>query len=390
MKKADLVIIGGAIMGSSIAYFLKKDLGFEGSVIVVEKDPTYAKSSTTLSAASIRQQFSTPQNIRLSQFGLQFLSGLKDRFGPEADIGFQEDGYLLLASEAGLPILHSNHQIQKAEGADTVLLTPDELQAKFSWLHTDDLAAGSFGVTGEGWFDAHMLLDLVRKGAVAAGARYLKDEAIAIHRNGDKVTSVSLASGERIECGAVVNCAGPNAGKVAAMLDIPLPIEPRKRTVFVIDCKIPHPDMPLIVDPSGVYIRPEGTCYISGVSPGAERDIAVDSDDLDPHYDLFEEVIWPVLYNRLPGFEAIRMANAWAGHYEYCTLDQNPVIGAHPEIENFYIAAGFSGHGLQHAPGTGLSIAELFVHGEYRSLDPSIFGYERVLTGQAVKEINVI
>lgn len=390
MKKADLVIIGGAIMGSSIAYFLKKDLGFEGSVIVVEKDPTYAKSSTTLSAASIRQQFSTPQNIRLSQFGLKFLSELKNRFGPHADIGFHEGGYLLLATEAGLPILQSNHGIQKAEGANIALLTPDQMQAQFPWLHTGDLAAGSFGVSGEGWFDAHMLLDLVRKGAIASGATYIKDEAVAIQRTNNKVTSVSLASGEQIACGAVVNCAGPNAGKVAAMLDIPLPIEPRKRTVFVIDCKEPHPEMPLIVDPSGVYIRPEGTCYISGVSPGVERDIAVDSDDLDPHYDLFEEVIWPVLYNRLPGFEAIRMANAWAGHYEYCTLDQNPVIGAHPEFENFYIAAGFSGHGLQHAPGTGLAIGELFLHGEYRSLDPSIFGYERIMTGNAVKEINVI
>ena len=205
-----------------------------------------------------------------------------------------------------------------------------------------------------------------------------------------KVTSVLLASGEQIACGAAVNCAGPSAGKVAAMLDIQLPIEPRKRTVFVIDCPKPHPNMPLLVDPTGVYIRPEGDYYISGVCPTAEQDVAVELDDLDPHYDLFEDVIWPTLYNRMPGFDAIKMVNAWAGHYEYCTLDQNAIIGAHPEITNFYFAAGFSGHGLQHAPGTGLAIGELFLHGEYRSLDPSIFGYERVLTGKPVREINVI
>ncbi len=377
-------------MGACLAYFLKKDLGFEGSVAVVEKDPTYANSSTTLSAASIRQQFSTPENIQLSLFGRRFIGQLQGRFGPEADIGFCEDGYLILASEAGLPILQSNHAIQMANGADNILLDPDALKARFPWLNTDDLAAGCYGLSGEGWFDAHMLLDLVRKGAIAAGAHFIKGEVVGLEKNANRVSSVTLASGERIACGAVANCAGPQAGKVAAMLGIPLPIEARKRTIFVIDNPKPHPGMPLMVDPSGVYVRPEGNFYISGVGPDAEIDIAVEHDDLDPHYDLFEEVIWPTLYERMPGFDAIKMANAWAGHYEYCTLDQNAVIGAHPEIENFYFNAGYSGHGLQHAPGAGFAVGELFLHGEYRSLDLSIFGYERVLANKPVREINII
>ncbi|WP_319533765.1 FAD-binding oxidoreductase [uncultured Cohaesibacter sp.] len=390
MTKADLVIIGGAIMGSSLAYFLKKDLGFKGSVVVVEKDPTYALSSTTLSAASIRQQFSTPENILLSQFGLKFIKELKERFGPDADIGFHEGGYLLLATEAGMPILEGNHKTQVEMGADVKLLTPDQLKATYPWMNVDDLSAGSFGVTGEGWFDAHMLLDLVRKGAIAAGATYIKDEVVGFEKEASKVTAVKLASGDSIACGAAVNCAGPNSGRVAAMLGIPLPIEARKRTIFVIDCKTPHPGMPMLIDPSGLYIRPEGDYYIAGVGPGADRDPAVELNDVDPHYDLFEEVIWPTLYERMPGFDAIKMVNAWAGHYEYCTLDQNAVIGAHPEITNFYIAAGFSGHGLQHAPGVGLAIGELFLHGEYRSLDPSIFGYERVASNTPVRELNII
>ncbi len=149
--------------------------------------------------------------------------------------------------------------------------------------------------------------------------------------------------------------------------------------------------MPLMVDTSGVYIRPEGGYYISGASPSADQDISVDPDDLDPHYDLFEEVIWPSLYNRMPGFDAIKMVNAWAGgHYEYCTLDQNAIIGAHSDVSNFYFNAGYSGHGLQHAPGAGLAIAELFLFGEYRSLDASIFGYERILSQTPVREMNVI
>ena len=390
MKTADIVIIGGAIMGASVAYFLKAELGFDGSVLVVEKDPTYAKSATTLSAASIRQQFSTPENIALSQYGLQFIKELKDRFGPEADIGFHEGGYLLLASEAGLSTLRANHETQIAHGADIGLLTPDALKSRFPWLNVADIAAGGLGLSGEGWFDAHMFLDLIRKGAIGAGAEFLKGEVVGISKEGNKVSGVTLASGDRIACGAAINCAGPAAGHVAAMLDISLPVTPRKRTVFVIDCKTPHPDMPLIVDTSGVYIRPEGSYYISGVSPGADRDIEVDFDDLDPHYDLFEEIIWPALYNRLPAFDAIRMVNAWAGHYEYCALDQNAVIGPHPEISNFYIAAGFSGHGLQHAPGTGRAIAELLHLGEYRSLDLSLFGYDRVLNNKPVREHNVI
>ena len=168
MKQADLVIIGGAIMGSSVAYFLKKDLGFEGTVMVVEKDPTYQNSSTTLSAASIRQQFSTPENILLSQFGLKFLSELEDRFGTASSVCFREDGYLLLANEAGLPILKSNHATQKSLGADIALMAPDALKARFPWLNVEDIAAGGFGLSGEGWFDAHCLLDLIRKGAIAA------------------------------------------------------------------------------------------------------------------------------------------------------------------------------------------------------------------------------
>ncbi|PLW76382.1 NAD(P)/FAD-dependent oxidoreductase [Cohaesibacter celericrescens] len=390
MKQADLVIVGGAIMGASVAYFLKHDLGFKGSVVVIEKDPTYTKSSTTLSAASIRQQFSTPENIALSQFGLKFISELKDRFGPEADIGFHEGGYLMLASEAGLPILQNNHTTQIAQGADIDLMTPDRLKARFPWLNVEDLAAGAFGTSGEGWFDAHMLLDLVRKGAIAAGALFLKDEVVGLEKQNNKVTSVKLSSGDTIACGAVVNCAGPAAASIASMLGIPLPIEARKRTVFVIDCKTPHPDMPLMVDTSGVYIRPEGNYFISGVCPSSEEDIPVGPDDLDPHYDLFEEMIWPSLYNRMPGFDAIKMVNAWAGHYEYCTLDQNAIIGAHPEISNFYFNAGYSGHGLQHAPGAGRAIGELFLFGEYRSLDASIFGYERIVSQKPVREINVI
>ena len=162
MSGYDILIIGGAIVGSSTAYFLR-DQGFTGTIGVVERDPSFATSATTLSAASIRQQFSIAENIRLSRFTLNLFHELTDRFGAEADIAFREKGYLILASDAGLPILKTNHAVQLAEGADIVLEDAEALRKRFSWLSTEDIAGGAYGVSGEGWFDAHALLGLFRK-----------------------------------------------------------------------------------------------------------------------------------------------------------------------------------------------------------------------------------
>lgn len=386
----DVVIAGGAIVGSSVAYFLKHELGFTGSVAVIEPDPTYARSATTLSAASIRQQFSTPENIRLSLYGVDFIRSLKARFGAEAEIGFHEGGYLLLASPEGLPILEANHRVQAAEQADIALLDPAGLTARFPWLSTDGLAAGAFGVTGEGWFDAHSLLDLIRKGARAAGATYLQGRVAGIGRDGNRITSVTLGDGSTLSCGTFVNAAGPAAGDVAALAGIALPVEPRKRFVFVIHCREKLPGMPLLVDTTGVYVRPEGEYHICGVSPEEGPDPRPADDDFEVDYALFEDLIWPALATRIPAFEAAKLIRAWAGHYDYNTLDQNAVIGPHPEIGNFFFANGFSGHGLQQAPAAGRAIAEWIVAGRSVSLDLAVFGFERIAAGRPVRELNVI
>jgi glycine/D-amino acid oxidase-like deaminating enzyme len=384
----DVVIIGGAAVGSAVAYFLTHDLAFAGSVAVIERDPTYAKSATTLSAASIRQQFSTPENIRMSAFGVAFFRALKERFGPEADIGFRERGYLLLASETGEETLIANHETQKAEGADIVLMDQAALADNFRWLKTSDLRLGAFGRTGEGWFDAHSLLALLRNAARAKGAQYIHGDVTGIARDGARVGGVTLADGRQIACGALVNAAGPQAGDVAALAGVKLPVEPRKRCVFVVACRTALPGMPLMVDPTGVWVRPEGEVYICGVSPPEDTDTR--AADFDVDYGLFEEVVWPMLAHRVPAMEALKLQRAWAGHYDYNTLDQNAVIGAHPEIANFIFANGFSGHGLQQSPAAGRAVAELVVHGKFASLDLTLFGYERVASRRAVKELNVI
>lgn len=387
--KYDIVIIGGAIIGSAIAYYLREE-GFKGSIALVERDPAFAQAATTLSMASIRQQFSIPENIRLSQFTLGLFKRLKEEFGDGADIGFREGGYLILASPEGLPVLRANHRTQLAQGADIVLETPEELTQRFNWLSTEGVAGGAYGRSGEGWFDAHALLALFRKALKSKNVDMIQGEAAAIERQGNRITALRLASGEALEPGLVINAAGPNAGKVSALAGISLPVEPRKRSVFVFEARERYPDMPLLVDPSGIYVRPEGSVYLTGGAEPDEGDGPADPADFEADWPLFEDVIWPVLATRVPAFEAIKATRAWAGHYDYNTLDQNAVIGQHPEVTNFIFANGFSGHGLQQAPAVGKAIAELVVHGAYRTIDCSAFGYQRIAEGRAFRELNVI
>jgi len=387
-QRYDVVIIGGAAVGSSIAYFLTHDLDFSGSIAVIERDPTYARAATTLSAASIRQQFSTPENIRMSAFGIVFFRALKARFGPDADIGLRERGYLLLASETGRDVLAANHALQQAEGADIALMDQAALADNFRWLKTSDLSLGAFGRSGEGWFDAHSLLSLLRGAARQRGVRYIHGEVVSVERAGARVSGVTLAGGERIGCDTLVNAAGPQAGDVATRAGVALPVEPRKRCVFVVACRAKLPRMPLVVDPTGVWIRPEGEGYICGAAPPEEADTR--AADFDVDHALFDDVVWPMLAHRIPAMEALKVQRAWAGHYDYNTLDQNAVIGRHPDVPNFLFANGFSGHGLQQSPAAGRAVAELIVHGRFVSLDLSVFGYERIAAKRPVKELNVI
>ena len=385
----DIVIIGGAIVGSSVAWGLREE-GFAGSIALIERDPQFATSATTLSCASIRQQFSIPENIRLSQFTLGLFRRLKDEFGADADISFRENGYLILAGPDGMPILRRNHAVQMAEGADIVVEDAATLEARFPWMSAEGIIAGAFGRTGEGWFDAHEYLQLFRRALRTRDVTFIKASVTGISRTGNAVTKVTLDDGSEISAGIVVNAAGPNAGKVAAMAGIVLPVEPRKRSVFVFEARDRFADMPLIVDPSGIYVRPEGSVYITGGAESYDTDAAADPADFEPDWTLFEETIWPILATRIPAFEAIKPTRAWAGHYDYNTLDQNAVIGRHPQVSNFIFANGFSGHGLQQAPAVGRAVAELVMHGGYRTIDCSVFGYERIAAGRPYRELNVI
>lgn len=390
-ERYDVAIVGGGAIGSSIAYFLASNPTFTGSVAVIERDSTYRTASSALSASSIRQQFSTPTNIALSRFGLEFLRGIGRTLevdGEAPDVGFREPGYLFLASPQGVPILESNHRIQKAEGADVVLLMPEALRDRFPWLNTDGVAMGSLGLSGEGWFDGYGLLQAFRRKARSLGVTYLAGEVVGFERQGRRIAAAKLTDGGRIACAIVVNAAGPQAGEVAALAGIALPVEPRKRCVFVIDCRDKLANCPLVIDTTGVWVRPEGAHYICGVSPPPEREPA--NPDFEVDHSLFEDIVWPALAHRVPALEAVKVINSWVGHYEYNTFDHNAVLGPHPDIDNLLFANGFSGHGIQQSPAAGRAIAELIVYGEYRSLDLTPFSFRRILENRPVLELNVV
>ncbi|MBU9381730.1 NAD(P)/FAD-dependent oxidoreductase [Burkholderia gladioli] len=386
-----IVIIGGGVIGSAVAYFLR---AADPSVVVtvIERDPTYARSSSALSAASIRQQFSTPLSIRMSLFGIAFLRELGERLaidGARPSIDLHEGGYLFLATPAGEATLRENHALQLAEGAQIGYLAREALAAGFPWLNVEDLAAGCYGERGEGWFDGYGLVQALRKKAQSLGARYLASEAVDLVREGRRITHVVSADGERHACDTVVNAAGAWARRIAELAGVEIPVFARRRSIFNVSSPARLERCPLLIDPSGVYFRPEGRTYLCGTSPAPDRD----PDDLpldEVDHALFDEVIWPTLAHRVPGFEALRVENCWSGYYEYNVFDHNAIIGYHPEVENCIFANGFSGHGLQQGPATGRGVSELILHGRYTTLDLSELDWTRVLENRPIVEKNVV
>jgi FAD-dependent oxidoreductase domain-containing protein 1 len=387
----DVVIAGGGALGSACAYFLTQMPEFRGSILVVEPDPTYRQAASARSASSIRVQFSTPINIALSMFGMEFLRDAPRRLaqaGTAADVGLVEASYLYLATPRGRAALEQRVAIQRSCAAPATLHDRPALAARYPWLNTDDLAAGCDTRGGEGWFDGHSLLAALRATNLGSGVHYLRDRAIGFLRDAHGIGAVKLEAHGDVPCGFAVNCAGTRARELAATAGVDLPVRARKRHVFVFSCPTPIPRCPLVIDPSGLWFRPERDRFICG--PVADPDPDVAPDDFEIDYRMFETDAWPVLAHRVPAFESIRMSSGWVGHYDYNTFDQNAFVGPVPGIPNLMLANGFSGHGLQQAPGVGRALAEYICFGQYRSIDLTPLSYARYAAGAALRELNVI
>ncbi len=391
----DVVIVGGAMYGSSIAWFLTNNADFNGSVLVVERDPTYEFTSTAHTNSCIRQQFSAPINVQISQFGAEFIKNFQAYTGHDPRVPqpvLQNFGYMYLAdNQAFADVLQNAQEIQTACGAGTKHMSPEEIARDYPFYRLDDIVGANHNLVDEGYFDGNTLFDWWKRLARENGAEYLTNEVVAMTRNtaGTRVESVTLKSGDVVSCGMVVNASGPRAVLTSRMAGIDIPVEPRKRYTFIFAAERPlDRDLPLTIDPSGVHMRTDGQYYLAGCPP--DVDPAVDYDDFEQDHTIWEEKVWPILANRIPQFEAIKLTNSWAGHYAYNTFDQNAIIGPHTAVENFVFANGFSGHGFQQSPAMGRGLAEWIIYGEFRTLDLTPFGYDRIARNEPFAEKAII
>ena len=391
----DVVIVGGAMFGSSLAWWLTQTPGFDGTVLVIERDPTYEFASTSHTNSCIRQQFSSTINIQVSQFGVQFIKNFRKFMGDDPEVphlALQNFGYMYLADTPELAqTLSRNQKIQASLGAGTRHLSRDEIAAAYPFYQLDDILAGNHNLVDEGYFDGGTMFDWFKRMAKRAGVEFINDEVIAMTKSqgGKTIDAVVLKSGNTIGCGTVVNASGPRAIATAQMAGISLPVEPRKRYTFIFDAAEPlDRDLPLTVDPSGVHLRSDGKYYMAGCPP--DEDPAVAFDDFTFDHSLWESKVWPAIATRIPQFERIKVINEWVGHYAYNTLDQNAILGRHSDVRNFMFMNGFSGHGLQQAPAIGRGVAELIAYGEYRSLDLTPFDYQRIESKRSMIEQAII
>jgi glycine/D-amino acid oxidase-like deaminating enzyme len=385
--RCDVAIAGGGIVGSSVACFLAR-LAPAVEVVVIEPDPTYALASTLRASGGARRQFSCPENIAMSNFSIPFIANADQELavdGEPAHVEWTRGGYLFIVGARDASILRDNCDVQRGHGVDAVWLDADALHARFPSMNLDGIAAGVL-TPDDGWCDPNGLLQGMRRKARALGAHYVDDRVVAIDHDATAVQGVRLASGRRLQADAVVNAAGAWAKDVAAMVDMPLPIEPLRCFEHYFETPNAIEPLPYVKDMARLAFRPEGRAsaradggHVQGYSGGL-----VDSDEprgynFDVDHDYFERAVWPALAHRFPAFEACRCRRTWAGLYEQNELDGNPVIGNwESRLANFYVVAGFSGHGMMHAPAAGRAIAERIVHGRFETIDLTRLGYRRI------------
>lgn len=386
--KTDIVVIGGGATGAALAYFLRLN-DPAVSVTVIERDPTYNLASTPRASGGVRRLFSLPENIELSNYSIPFFDNFAETMaidGTPADIGLKKNGYLFIVPPTRRDMLQNNFEIETEMGCNVVWLERDELKHKFPSMNVSDLGAAVHS-PDDGWLDPHSVLMGFRKKARALGAEFLADEVVGLERQDKTVRSVKLKSGATIEGDQFVNAAGAWAKNICEMLGFKVPIEPLRRYEHYFESEDPIEPLPYLKDPERLAFRPEGKGYSGGV-PTLEEPRGF---NFEVDHDYFENVVWPALAHRFPQFEKTKCKNTLPGLYDQNDFDGNVIVGPGADgLSNFHMLAGFSGHGLMHAPGCGLAVAELLLNGRYETIDLTRFGWQRIVDGKPLPERGII
>ncbi len=384
----DIVIVGGGIVGSATAYALKQESA-SLSVAVIEPDPTYEFASALRASGGCRVQFTCPENIEMSKYGIDVIRNFPSTMATAthpAPVDWVEGGYLFIVPPEHAAALERNARRQQSHGCTVDLLSPSELKDRFPSMRVDDLGVGAH-TPHDGWCDPNGLLWGFRRKAVELGVVYLQDRVIGANRDTTKATAVQLQSGRNVAADAFVNAAGAWSGQVAALFGMHLPITPMRRFEHYFTPGSPMERLPYVKDLARMAFRSEGAGFSGGLVDGSEQR----GFNFEVDHSYFERVVWPAAAHRFPPLEAARCHRTWAGLYEVNELDGNPVIGPWRNgLPNLYTVAGFSGHGMMHAPAAGRGIAELLVHGAYRTLDLGRLGYERVEAGVPYAEQGIL
>lgn len=386
--RCDVLIVGGGVIGLSVAYFLRT-LSPTTDVTVVEREPNHEHASTLRASGGCRVQFSCPENIQMSLFSIDFIRRFPHVMaveGREAPIDWVEGGYLFIVPPEHIGLLEANHAEQKRQGCEADLLDPAELQQRFPAMRVDDLGAGVH-TPRDGWCDPFQMLQGFKRKCLALGCRIVEDEVVGFEPEGNLLRSAVLRSGHRIVASQFVNAAGAWAGLVGEMAGMPLPISPLRRFEHYFTCGSPMHRLPYVKDLARMAFRSEGTGFSGGVVDGNEPR----GFNFEVNHDYFERVVWPAAAHRFPPLESAKCHRTWSGLYEQCELDGNPIIGNWPgRRDNLHACAGFSGHGMMHAPAAGRAIAERILFGEDRSIDLSRLGYARVVEGKPYAERGIL
>jgi len=384
----DVVVIGGGAVGASVGYFLRAQ-DPTVSVAVVDRDPTFEFASTPRASGGVRRLFSLPENIALSQFSIDFFRRFPTDMAVEGtgpDIGFHTDGYLFIVPPAEVDMLRDNFDIQTSLGCRVEWLEPDALAQRYPSMQVADLGAAVFS-PDDGWLDPHSVLMATRATAKRLGCTFIGDEVVGFDRTPAAVTGVRLGSGRALRAEAVVNAAGAWADQICHMLGERVPITPLRRYEHYFECQDPIEPLPYLKDTQRLAFRPEGRGYSGGV-PTLDEPRGV---DFRVNGGYFDNVVWPALAHRFPQFERTRCLRTLAGLYDQNDFDGNVIIGPGlGGLGNFHLLAGFSGHGLMHAPGCGRAMAELLLTGGYRTIDLTRLGWQRVASGTPLPERGII